>query len=173
MIRTLFIVMATLAALGAVSLGYVVATGLSARAKPGSIETRLARAVRGLAVPREIRTKANPIAPGAKAVAAGMKIYAGYCASCHANDGSGDIGLGKSMFPPAPDMRQPTTQQLTDGEIFYIIEEGVRFTGMPGWSNDTPDGEEMAWNLVHFIRHLPKLTEAEKHDMESLNPQRP
>ena len=74
MIRTLFIVVATMAALVAVSIGYVVATGLSARAKPGSIETRLARAARGLAIPSEIRTKANPIAPGPKAVAAGMKI---------------------------------------------------------------------------------------------------
>ena len=77
------------------------------------------------------------------------------------------------MFPPAPDMRQPTTQDLTDGELFHIIEEGVRFTGMPGWSNDTPEGEAMAWNLIHFIRHLPKLTDAEKREMEALNPQRP
>ena len=173
MTKALIIVFATLAALAASALGYVVATGLSAREKPGPIETRLARAVRGFAVPKEIRDKANPIAPGPSAVSAGMKIYAGFCASCHANDGSGDIGLGKSMFPPAPDMRLPATQELKDGELFHIIEEGVRFTGMPGWGNDTPEGEEMAWNLIHFIRHLPKLTDAEKRAMEALNPKRP
>ena len=173
MVRTLLTVAATLAAVVALSLGYVAATGLSAREKPGPIETRLARAVRGLAVTSEIRDKANPIAPGPSAVAAGLKIFAGFCASCHANDGSGDIGLGKSMFPPAPDMRLPATQELKDGELFHIIEEGVRFTGMPGWGNDTPEGEQMAWNLIHFIRHLPKLTDAEKKEMETLNPQRP
>jgi mono/diheme cytochrome c family protein len=171
--RVLVAVASTLLAVVALGLGYVLVTGLSALESPGQLETRAARTIRRLAIPRDMKTKTNPIAPGQQAIAAGLKIFAGVCASCHANDGSGKIGLGQAMFPRSPDMRQPATQSMTDGELFYTIEYGIRFTGMPGWSNGTPEGEEMAWNLVHFIRHLPALTAAELEQMEALNPKRP
>jgi hypothetical protein len=68
-------------------------------------------------------------------------------------------------------MRSPATQELTDGELFYIIENGVRLTGMPAWGGaGTAEG---SWHLVHFIRHLPKLTDEEKSRMEALNPRSP
>jgi hypothetical protein len=70
-------------------------------------------------------------------------------------------------------MRQAATQSLTDGELFYIIENGVRLTGMPAWSTGTPEGEEASWHLVHFIRRLPKLTAEEIEEMEALNPRPP
>ncbi len=165
-------VVTTLLAVVAVGMGYAVATGLSAREAPASAEVRAARAIKRLAIPRDMRTRTNPIAPGPQSVAAGLKIFAGYCAPCHANDGSGQIGLGQALFPRSPDMRQPATQDMTDGELFYTIEYGVRFTGMPAWGNGTPEGEEMAWNLVHFIRHLPGLTPAEAEQMEAMNPKR-
>jgi hypothetical protein len=67
-------------------------------------------------------------------------------------------------------MRAAATQSLTDGELFSIIEHGIRLTGMPGWGNGTPEGERDSWGLVHFIRRLPKLTEADIARMEALNP---
>jgi hypothetical protein len=70
-------------------------------------------------------------------------------------------------------MRLARTQNLTDGELFWIIENGVRFTGMPAWSTGTADGETASWHLVHFIRRLPKLTPEELEEMESLNPRPP
>ena len=70
-------------------------------------------------------------------------------------------------------MRRGRTQNLTDGELFWIIENGIRFTGMPAWSTGTPEGEQASWNLVHFIRRLPKLTPEEIQEMESLNPKSP
>lgn len=154
-------------------LSYVVATGLSARPAPGSIETRLARAVRRWAVPRDVRNRAAPLPPSTDAIAEAMKHFARYCATCHANDGSGEAPIGKVLFPRAPDMRQAPTQELTDGELFYIIEYGVRFTGMPAWGDGSPKGEELGWKLVHFIRHLPKLTPEELDRMESENPKLP
>ena len=78
--------------------------------------------------------------------------------------------MGQSLYPRAPDMRQPATQNLTDGELFYIIENGVKLTGMPAWDTGTPEGELASWHLVHFIRRLPSLTEAELAEMEELNP---
>ena len=163
-------VAATLLMVIAAGVGYVVATGLSARPAPGSIETRLARAVRRWAIPRNVRERTNPFASSTDAVAEGRHHFARYCATCHANDGDGETTMGKGLFPRAPDMRQAPTQELTDGEVFYIIEHGVRFTGMPAWGDGSTQGEELGWKLVQFIRQLPKLTPEDLKQMEQLNP---
>jgi hypothetical protein len=68
-------------------------------------------------------------------------------------------------------MRTAVTQSLTDGELFYVIENGVRLTGMPAWGG--AGRPEESWKLVHFIRHLPTLTPDEKAGMERLNPRSP
>jgi mono/diheme cytochrome c family protein len=152
---------------------YLRATGLDTRAEPGPFETRVARAARRLAVPSAIRTMANPMAKSAESLADGMAHFADHCASCHANDGSGATELGRGFYPKAPDMRRAPTQQLSDGELFYIIEHGIRFTGMPGWGDGTRAGEESSWRLVHFIRHLPAITPAELEAMKARNPRSP
>jgi len=151
-------------------VGYAITTGLSARPAPTLIETRLARIVRRLAVPRDVRERTNPFASSTDAMGEGRNHYARYCATCHANDGSGDTSMGKGLFPRAPDMRQATTQDLSDGELFYIIEYGVRFTGMAAWGDGSPVGEELGWKLVRFIRQLPKLTPEDLEQMKELNP---
>jgi hypothetical protein len=81
--------------------------------------------------------------------------------------------MGRNMFPRAPDMRLAATQQLSDGELFWIIENGIRFTGMPGWSTGDRAGEEASWRLVHFIRYLPHITPEDVKQMETLNPRSP
>jgi mono/diheme cytochrome c family protein len=152
---------------------YVKSTGLSARAMPGSAETAMARRVRAWAVPSEYGDLRNPVLRNDESVRNGMEHFADHCATCHANDGSGDTDMGKGMFPPAPDMRDAATQELTDGELFYIIEHGVRFTGMPAWGTGTVEGEEASWHLVHFIRRLPNITSEETEAMEAINPRPP
>lgn len=144
--------------------------GISARAEPGRFETALARQLRAAAVPREARSRANPEPQTPQTLQAGLEHFADHCATCHANDGSGGTELGRSMYPRAPDMREAATQRLSDGELFYIIEHGVRLTGMPAWSTGTAEGEAASWHLVQFIRHLPKLTESELQRMRELNP---
>jgi mono/diheme cytochrome c family protein len=153
-----------------VVLGYARVTGLRADEKPGRLETRIARAVRGIAIAAEERNRSNPVPASPEAVAAGLAHFADHCASCHANDGSGDSELGRGMFPPPPDMRLDETQHLTDGELFYVIEHGIRFTGMPGFGTGDAQHAEESWQLVHFIRHLPRLSEAELERMRELNP---
>ena len=152
---------------------FVKATGLSARATPGSVETALARRLRALAVPGEYAGLINPVLRNEESIRVGMAHFADHCAVCHANNGSGDTEMGRSMFPPAPDMRSSATQDLSDGTLFYIIEHGVRFTGMPAWSTGTMEGEESSWHLVNFIRHLPMLTPEETQEMEAMNPRPP
>jgi mono/diheme cytochrome c family protein len=153
-------------------------SGFSAHEPPTALEAWLARRARTAAMPAEAKARANPIASSPEILAEARAHWADHCASCHSNDGSGDALMGRNMFPPAPDMRRPETQQLTDGELFYIIQNGVRLTGMPGWgSGSSHDSsghdEEDSWKLVHFIRHLPQLTFAEKKEMEKLNPKGP
>ncbi len=142
--------------------------GIGARAEPSPLEAALARRVRSLAIPRSARDLVNPLPATAQALAEGRTHFADHCASCHANDGSGDTPLGRGLHPRAPDMRRPETQRLGDGEIFWIIENGIRLTGMPAWGE--PGREAESWALVHFIRRLPALTPEEKLEMERANP---
>jgi mono/diheme cytochrome c family protein len=145
--------------------------GMSARAEPSATEARLARALRSWAIRSDARDAKNPIPGSPSALAAGLAHFADHCAICHANDGSGQTAIGRNLYPRAPDMRKAATQGLTDGELFYIIENGVRLTGMPAWGG--PGTAEGSWHLVHFIRHLPRLTDEEKARMEALNPKSP
>lgn len=162
-----------LAVAGAILVWYVVTTGVSARDEPGYFEKFAARRVRTMAIARRAGSLTNPVEYSGEIVAAGRAHFADHCAICHANDGSGETVMGRGMWPKAPDMRLPATQDLSDGELFYIIENGIRFTGMPGWGTGRKDGEEASWHLVHFIRRLPKLTPPELEEMEALNPKSP
>lgn len=166
-----FIVVAALALL-VIAGGYtfVRGHGFSAKGQPSRIEIAVARSARSLAIPRSARDRANPVPQNEEIVREGLAHFADHCAMCHGNDGSGDTEMGRGLYPKAPDMRLPATQKLTDGELFYLIENGVPLTGMPGWGTGTPDGEAASWHLVHFIRRLPKLTPEELEHMTELNP---
>lgn len=164
---------ALLVVLGVVGLFSFLQHGVSARERPWAIEAFVARRLRRLAVPRGAHEAVNPLAETPEAASRGLEHFADHCASCHANDGSGNTVMGRNFYPPVPDMRLPDTQDLSDGDIFYIIENGIRFTGMPAWGVAAPDDDEDTWTLVHFIRHLKDLTPSELEEMESLNPKSP
>ena len=148
--------------------------GLSSRATPSKLETAIARNVHLLAIPSNARSAQNPVIASEEDLRVARLHFADHCATCHDNDGDGRTMIGDGLYPKPPDLRLPATQNLTDGELFWIIENGVRFTGMPAFANtgehgghgDTPD----SWKLVHFIRHLPHLTAAERMEMERYNP---
>ena len=149
------------------------ARGLSARSDPTAIERWIARRARDAALPGGAKSRANPIPQAPDVLAEARAHWADHCASCHANDGSGETMMGKHMYPPAPDMREHGTQNLSDGELFYIIQNGIRLTGMPGWGSGSGQDEDDSWKLVHFIRHLRDLTVEERKQMEKLNPKSP
>jgi len=147
--------------------------GFSARDEPSAIERIVARAVRRLAVPTSDRDAPNPIPLTKDVLADARAHFADHCALCHGNDGSGNTPIGRNLYPKAPDMRLPDTQDLTDGELFSIIENGVRLTGMPAWGKSGHENADDSWKLVHFIRHLKDLTPAELGEMERQNPKGP
>ena len=147
--------------------------GFSARAQPSVVERWVARRARSMATPAGAKERNNPLSNSSEVLADARAHWADHCASCHANDGSGENTMGKRMYPPVPDMRKSGTQNLSDAELFYIIQNGIRLTGMPGWGSGSSHDEQDSWKLVHFIRHLPDLTVEERKQMEKLNPKSP
>jgi mono/diheme cytochrome c family protein len=169
-LKAFALLVALLAIAAVVAFVWIGSRGISAKATPGTVETVLARTMQGLAIPRSARDLTNPVARSPEIIADGMAHYADHCAACHANDGSGETELGLGLYPKPPDMRLEPTQSLTDGELFYIIENGIRLTGMPAWSSGTEEGKDATWHLVHFIRELPRLTPEQLEEMQTLNP---
>jgi mono/diheme cytochrome c family protein len=169
---TLFLSIAAAGIAGAGAFGWMmIRRGFSALDNPSAIETLLATTARQLAVPSQYRQLRNPLPASSDNFHAGMEHFADHCATCHANDGSGDTLFGKGLYPKPPDMRQKETQNKSDGELYYTIENGIRLSGMPAFGEEHAKAGEMeTWNLVLFIRHLPNQTAEELQHMEQLNP---
>jgi mono/diheme cytochrome c family protein len=161
--------------LGGAGLGWtMIKRGFSARDEPSAIEAFIARNVRRLGVPTSARNLTNPVPPSAEALSEAMEHFADHCAFCHANDGSGQSDIGRGLYPRPPDMRLPATQNMTDGELYYVIENGIRLTGMPAFGREGAQGDDEAtWKLVRFIRHLPEMTDDEILRMKDMNPKSP
>ena len=167
----LIVLVVVLVAIGFVAFS-LLHNGVSAKATPSTIEVMMARRARHMALPAAARKLANPVSATQENLRDGMLHFADHCAICHGNDGSCDTMMGSGLYPKPPDLRHEETQKLSDGELFWIIENGVRFTGMPAFStrHSSPDD---SWKLVLFIRHLPQLTGEEQLEMERNNPKSP
>jgi cytochrome c553 len=152
------------------TLALVFRRGLSSRAEPTVIEETIARSVRYFAVPAAMRRHRNPVPLTDAVLAEARAHWADHCATCHANNGSGQTEIGRNLYPKAPDMRRRRTQDLTDGELFSIVKNGIRLTGMPAWGDPAGHDDDDNWKLVHFIRHLPRITPQELEEMKSMNP---
>jgi mono/diheme cytochrome c family protein len=163
--------------LGAAAVGagaYIRLRGLSARAEPSGAEAFIARRLRILATPTRVHNLKNPVPGGPEVLSRAMAHFADHCASCHGNDGKGSTLIGRGLYPKPPDMTEPATQKLLDGELYYIIENGIRFTGMPAFGEESGnDNDQESWDLVHFIRHLPQMTPDEIAQMKEMNPKSP
>jgi mono/diheme cytochrome c family protein len=159
-----------LLALAVAAVGYgvtLVRRGFSALATPSAAEEFAATTARELAVPSGYRQLRNPITPSTENIHRGMEHFADHCATCHANDGGGQTLFGRGLYPKPPNLRAAGTQNKSDGELYYTIDNGVRLSGMPAFHEiHTP---EQTWRLVLFIRHLPQITPEELNEMEGLN----
>jgi mono/diheme cytochrome c family protein len=152
----------------------VIDRGFGARETPSPVEAFLARRLRRLVTPTAARDAKNPVQPTSEVLAGAMAHYSDHCATCHGNDGKGETLIGRGLYPKPPDMTAAETQQLTDGELYYIIENGIRFTGMPAFGEEAGNLEDKeTWDLVHFIRHLPSITDDEIAAMKKMNPKSP
>jgi predicted CXXCH cytochrome family protein len=140
--------------LGLLGLAVMIHQGFRANATPSQAEAVLARSVRDLAIPRHQKHLLNPFKADDSAIQQGHELFLNRCAVCHGFDGSAKTEVGLNLYPKAPDLRRPTTQDLTDGELHYIIENGVRLTGMPALGEVHQQSSDDSWKLVAFVRSL-------------------
>jgi mono/diheme cytochrome c family protein len=148
---------------GVVAYTRVRAGGLSADAEPVTLERTVARQLLRLSISTEAARQRNPFNEDTTAWRAAADHYADHCANCHGSDGHGRTEIGENMYPKVPDLADPAVQSLSDGAVFSIIQNGVRWTGMPSWKHQ--HSPEDTWKLVSFVRRVPSLTST---DLESL-----
>ena len=165
--KKLLVLLSILVLAGLAYLGIVLARhGFSAREKPSRVEEFLARHARKIATPAGARELKNPYPSTSESLAEARAHWVEHCALCHGLDGSGDTVIGRNLYPKASDVRDAQTQALSDGELFYVISNGVRFTGMPAWGDE--DEPEEIWKLVLLIRRLPGLPPEELQEMQKM-----
>jgi mono/diheme cytochrome c family protein len=128
--------------------------GCTANKKPSRVETTLANMAKDVVIPIEAENKSNSLAVNENTLNEGRKLYLQSCAICHGADGHGRTELGRNMYPPAMDLTSPHVQHWNDAELLWIIQNGVRLTGMPSWKSTI--SERDTWKLVSFIHNLPR-----------------
>jgi mono/diheme cytochrome c family protein len=154
---------AFLLAILVLSYAFVRSGALSARNKPSNFEYAIANFALGLSIPSEVKKLRNPMGSDPQILADARMQYIDHCAVCHAEDGGGNTTLSAGLSPEVPDLRAQHIQKLTDGEMFYIIKHGVRFTGMPAWDL----GDDHSWGLVKLLRQLPKENSSQPGSKDS------
>ena len=146
-----------LGALALIGAAFLVHRGFRANSTPTAAEAFLARKIRNFAIPYSERTTKNTFDPSPDNLQDARTLFLAHCASCHGIDGSARTQLGGNLYPRVPDLRAAQTQNLTDGEVHYIIQNGVQLTGMPAFSDLHRDSGRGAWLLVLFVRTLGPL----------------
>ena len=152
------LVVAVVAAIGG---GAMIARGFRATTEPSAIEGVLAPMIRNLAIPRRARSEQNPLKISPEHLAEARDNFLARCATCHGSNADGKTKVGRNLYPRVPDLRASRTQGLTDGELHYIIENGVMLTGMPAWGNAHQEASDASWMLVLYIRSLRPNTRVE------------
>ena len=139
--------------------------GFSADAQPGTFERSIATRLLRLSIPADADRQQNPFAADANAWRSVVDHYEDHCATCHGRDGRGKTDIGENMYPKVPDLADARIQSLSDGALFYIIQNGVRWTGMPAWKHEHSPDE--TWKLVAFVRKMPSLTPQEIESLKT------
>ncbi|TAM84411.1 MAG: c-type cytochrome [Acidobacteria bacterium] len=136
-----------------ISMLVIVLGSCTADKKPSKVEATLANMAKDVVIPIEAENMKNPLPTSEAGVDEGKEMYLQSCAICHGTDGHGHTEIGRGMYPPAMDLTSPHVQHWTDAELFWIIQNGVRLTGMPSWKSSISEPD--TWKLVNFIHSLP------------------
>ncbi len=119
---------------------------------PGRLERAVAARVKRLAVGG--RGEANPVPPGPEEEARGRRAFSHYCVACHGLDGAATgVPFAAAMSPPVPPLGAPEVQAYTDGQLHWIVLNGLWPSGMPAARGLLSDEE--VWEIVRWLRHLP------------------
>jgi mono/diheme cytochrome c family protein len=127
--------------------------GCTADKNPSQGETSLANAAKDVTIPLEAGKMKNPLPETEEVVSQGQEVFLGSCVQCHGPEARGDTNVGRNMNPPAMDLSSAHVQHWSDAELFWIIQNGVRLTGMPSWKSTISSDD--TWKLARFIHSLP------------------
>jgi len=126
---------------------------LSALPEPGHMETYLVTRAKHALVRRNSREAIAPAPSNLKAsIETGDKLFGTECAACHGLDGHTPTDAGRWMYPRAADLTSRDAQLYSDRELFWIVKNGIRLSGMPAFGKVETD--EHIWNLAQFVRTL-------------------
>jgi predicted CXXCH cytochrome family protein len=139
---------------GAALLGAMIWRGFRATAEPSSVEKRVARTVRDWAIPGSAKRDKNPLNASLENVREGREEFRARCANCHGFDANGLTPMARNLYPKAPSLISAETQALSDGELHYIIKNGVQLTGMPGWTGTGEVSQDAIWRIVIYLRSI-------------------
>ena len=121
---------------------------------PGKLETELMQSAK-----RHVTVGGssivNPLPADQENIHAGQQNFAAYCVVCHGLDGQNTgVPFADKMAPPVPPLNSPAIQAYSDGQLHWIIQNGIFPSGMPA-SKEIFRDEEI-WQLVLYVRHLPR-----------------
>ena len=151
----------------AVAIALILTSGswnVAASRSPSRFESRLALYAATKSIQKHASTRTNPVS-GPEALRGGLAHFKENCVMCHGAPGVPEEELGMGLNPPAPDLTLPQIQRMTDGQLFWVIQNGIRMTGMPAFG--PTHNEREIWTLVAFVRHLPEITAAEQQALKA------
>ncbi|MGH9756632.1 MAG: c-type cytochrome [Candidatus Acidiferrales bacterium] len=144
--------------------GYI---NLRADQTPSALETKIAMAAMDASAARNAPDQKNPVAPTEENLVAGARIFLNHCAGCHGLPANPDTAFAKSFYPPVPEFFKDPPD-MPENENFYIVQHGVRFTGMPAWNNTLNENE--IWQVVTFLASINKLPPAAQKELQFAPP---
>jgi mono/diheme cytochrome c family protein len=137
----------------ALALGVLMAIGGSKAARPGTVETDIATFTKHHLTVGNKNAK-NPMTYSPENLQAGKEAFGHYCVACHGLDGQNTgVPFADKMSPPLPLLTSPDVQRYTDGQLKWVIDNGIWPSGMPA-SQDTLSDDDQ-WAIVLYLRHLP------------------
>lgn len=137
----------------------------AATAPPSTLERRIAGFALDRSVQRRAPKDASPLKPDPDVLRGGLAHYKAMCVSCHGAPGVDASEAGEGLNPAAPDLSSGKVQKRTDGELFWLVQSGIRMTGMPAFGPTHKDEE--IWKIVAFVRRLPALSPEELRQLKS------
>ena len=140
--------------------GYV---DFNADQEPSFLERKFAMEAVDSSTDRHAPDLKNPIATNDENLVAGTKLYINHCAGCHGVPSNPDSQFGRSFYPTVPPFFKDSSD-MPDNQSFYIIQHGIRWTGMPAWSKTL--NEMQTWQLVTFLGNIEKLPPAAKKEFD-------
>jgi len=132
---------------------WIVTADISAVNSPGRMEASIANSMREWYIERGAKSvPATSIANNAESISQGEALYSMSCAQCHGADGRKPMPIGEWMNPRVPSLRSADVQEMPDKEIFWVIKNGIRLSGMPGFAKLSTDPE--IWQMTYYVRSL-------------------